>query len=228
MEKPQAIFLDAVGTLFGVRGSVGQIYGQIARDFGVKVPSEESEQEWQAFCQTLDDAFFQSFKASPPLTFPNVDRLEIPVKEYQWWQAVTHSTFETTDLLGQFSNFEAFFNRLYGHFATAQPWCLYEEILPVLQQWKSEKIELGIVSNFDSRIYAVLKSLELDKYFTSITISSSAGAAKPDGQIFAIALAKHNCQPQHAWYIGDSFEEDYRGASAAGLKAFWLERPSDP
>ncbi len=41
MEKPQVIFLDAVGTLFGVKGSVGAIYSQIAADFGVEVVAKE-------------------------------------------------------------------------------------------------------------------------------------------------------------------------------------------
>jgi putative hydrolase of the HAD superfamily len=36
MNLPKTIFLDAVGTLFGIRGSVGQIYSDIASDFGVK------------------------------------------------------------------------------------------------------------------------------------------------------------------------------------------------
>lgn len=37
MKKPKVIFLDAVGTLFGVKGSVGTVYSQIAQDFGVEV-----------------------------------------------------------------------------------------------------------------------------------------------------------------------------------------------
>lgn len=225
MEKPQAIFLDAVGTLFGVRGSVGQVYSKIAREFGVTVPNEELEEEqWQAFSQTLNRSFVQSFRAAAPLSFPHLDKLEIPEREYQWWQAVTRTTFEKTNLLEQFSDFEAFFNQLYGYFATAEPWCVYEDIVPSLKQWKEDNIELGIISNFDSRIHAVLKSLDLEKYFQTITISSNAGAAKPDGKIFAIALEKHHCQPQQAWHIGDSFQEDYQGAKAAGLRAVWLQR----
>jgi putative hydrolase of the HAD superfamily len=42
MQKPQVIFLDAVGTLFGLKGSVGAIYSQIAADFGVEVAARES------------------------------------------------------------------------------------------------------------------------------------------------------------------------------------------
>jgi putative hydrolase of the HAD superfamily len=88
-------------------------------------------------------------------------------------------------------------------------------------------IELGIVSNFDSRLYSVLQALELRDFFSSITISTQAGAAKPDPQIFAIALEKHNCEPAAAWHIGDSIAEDYQAAKAAGLRGIWINRGNE-
>lgn len=48
-------------------------------------------------------------------------------------------------------------------------------------------IELGIVSNFDSRIYSVLQGLELKGFFSSVTIATQVGIGKPDGKIFVIA-----------------------------------------
>jgi putative hydrolase of the HAD superfamily len=70
----------------------------------------------------------------------------------------------------------------------------------------------------------VLQSLGLREYFKSITISTQARAAKPDPQIFAIALKKHDCPPEAAWHIGDSIIEDYHGAKAAGLRGIWIDR----
>ena len=61
-EPPQVIFFDAMGTLFGLRGSVGDIYGQIAESYGVKVDSTQ-----------LNQAFFASFKNAPPLAFGKSD-----------------------------------------------------------------------------------------------------------------------------------------------------------
>lgn len=45
--RPKVIFFDAVGTLFGVKGSVGQIYRAIAADFGVEVAP------WELYDDTL-------------------------------------------------------------------------------------------------------------------------------------------------------------------------------
>jgi putative hydrolase of the HAD superfamily len=99
--------------------------------------------------------------------------------------------------------------------------------LPALNKWQQQGIELAVVSNFDSRIYAVLKALNLAEYFTSVTISTEVGAAKPDTQIFTAALQKHNGIAENVLHIGDSFKADYCGAKAAGLKAIWLNRQQE-
>ncbi|GAB1543022.1 HAD family hydrolase [Scytonema sp. NUACC21] len=213
MERPKVIFLDAVGTLFGVKGSVGEVYGQIAQEFGVQVSSE-----------TLNKTFIQSFKAAPPPIFPDAEPQDIPQYEFEWWLRIARNTFEKAGVLEKFTDFSTFFSELYIHFGTADPWFVYPDVLSALVNWRRQGIELGILSNFDSRIYSVLQDLELREFFGSITISTQAGAAKPDPKIFATALEKHNCSPQAAWHIGDSITEDYHGAKTAGMRGIWINR----
>lgn len=212
MQQPKVIFLDAVGTLFGVKGSVGDVYADIAAQFGVTVAADN-----------LNKAFFQSFKVASAPIFPDSKPEEIPAREFEWWSAIAQNTFQQAGVFNQFSDFSAFFNQLYAHFATAEPWFIYPDVQPALQHWQQLGIELGVLSNFDSRLYSVLPALDLAN-FASITISTEVGAAKPDPQIFAAALDKHNCPAQSAWHIGDSWQEDYQGANAAGLRAIWLQR----
>ncbi len=213
MKQPKVIFLDAVGTLFGVKGSVGKAYADIAGQFGVKVSDE-----------AVNAAFFQSFVKAPPPIFPGVKLEDIPNCEFEWWQLIALDTFQQVGVVNQFADFSQFFEQLYGHFATAKPWLVYEDVIPTLKRWQKQKIELGIISNFDSRLYLVLEALDLIDFFTSITISTEVSAAKPHKQIFTASLDKHNCQAADAWHIGDSFKEDYQGASAAGLKAILIKR----
>ncbi len=213
MTKPQVIFLDAVGTLFGVKGSVGEIYGAIASKFGIASDAK-----------LLNRAFYQSFKLSPPMAFPDVNQDDIPQLEFEWWKAIAHSTFESAGVIDRFTDFDNFFTELYHHFATAQPWYVYHDVIPSLEAWQKQEIELGIISNFDTRLYQVLAILELKQYFLTVTISSTTGAAKPEREIFRKALAKHDCSGDRAWYIGDSFQEDYCGANLAGIKSFLLQR----
>ncbi|NEO79365.1 HAD family hydrolase [Moorena sp. SIO4G3] len=213
MEKPRVIFLDAVGTLFGVKGSVGEVYSAIANQFGVTVPAS-----------ALDKAFVKAFASAEPAVFPETDPEEIPQREFEWWWVIASRTFEQVGVLDQFTDFIDFFDELYAHFATGQPWLIYPDVIPALKAWQHIGIELGVVSNFDSRLHLVLKALKLEEFFSSITISTQTGFAKPDPQIFAAALEKHHCSAQEAFHIGDSFQQDYQGAQGAGLRAFLIKR----
>ncbi|MBV9388597.1 MAG: HAD family hydrolase [Chroococcidiopsidaceae cyanobacterium CP_BM_ER_R8_30] len=213
MPRLKVIFLDAVGTLFGVKGSVGEVYSELAQRFGVKASAD-----------LLNQAFVQSFKAAPPPVFPGTKPQEIPEREFAWWQDIALHTFQQVGVLDQFADFSAFFAELYTHFGTAKPWFIYPDVRPALEKWRRLGIELGVLSNFDSRLYSVLQALELTEFFTSVTISTEVGAAKPDPRIFAAGLQKHNCLAEAAWHVGDSWKEDYQGAKAAGLFAVWLKR----
>ncbi len=210
---PKVIFFDAVGTLFGVKGSVGEVYAAIALNYGVEVAPKE-----------IDRAFRQSFATAEPLAFGDSNHQKIIQQEFNWWEKVAIATFKEVKVLDNFTDFDSFFQELYVYFATEKPWFIYPEVINVLDNWQQKQIPLGIISNFDSRIYKLLKLLNLDNYFSTITISSEVGAAKPEPKIFTTALAKHSCQPEQAWYIGDSFIEDYQGAKQIGMQAFWLTR----
>lgn len=213
MDKPKVIFLDAVGTLFGVKGSVGDIYSQIAREFRVDAAPE-----------SLNTAFYNAFQTSPPPVFPGVPENDIPQYEFAWWRAIAKTTFTDAGVISKFEDFDSFFTELYIHFGTGEPWEVYPDVVPALINWRRKGIDLGVISNFDSRIYSVLQELELREFFGSITISTQVGAAKPDAKIFTTALEKHNCEPSAAWHVGDSKVDDYQGAKAVGMRGVWVNR----
>jgi putative hydrolase of the HAD superfamily len=210
--RKTVIFLDAVGTLFGVKDSVGHAYSTIAQEFGLVCEPRR-----------LDQAFRQVFAQSPSMVFPHLEATELLEAEYQWWQEIALKTFAKTGYLQEIQDFPKFFARLFNYFAGAQPWFIYADTLPALESWLAQGYELGIISNFDSRLFLVLAELHLRDYFRSITISTEACSAKPDSQIFRTALAKHDPSGQF-FHIGDSYEEDYQGACGAGLQGIWLDR----
>ena len=212
-KQPQVIFLDAMGTLFDLKTSVGEIYREFALKHGVEADSSQIQQ-----------AFITSFKSAPPLAF-NCDRLaETQQQEFNWWKQVVSETFQNLDLKEKFGDFEAFFIEVYSYFGTKDPWCLFPDTIDSLTRWRDRGIELGVISNFDSRLIKLLNLLELEQFFSSTTISSLAGFAKPEADIFQIALAKHNIVSQAALHIGDNPVQDYEGAINAGLRSFWLNR----
>lgn len=211
--KPKVIFLDAVGTLFGVRGGVGQVYSDVAARFGVVVEPE-----------VINRAFGASWAVAPPLAFAGVAEDDRHRREFQWWGNLALQTFSQAGVIKQFKDFPAFFAYLYDYFATAAPWFLYDDSLAALDYWRSEGVELGVISNFDSRAHRVLALLGLRDYFTSVTLSTEVGQAKPHPQIFLAALEKHGCTGREAWHVGDSAKEDYEGARGAGIRGILLAR----
>lgn len=210
---PKVIYLDAFGTLFGVKGSVGDIYSNLARQVGVSTNP-----------QAVNRAFYQSFAAAERMAFPGAEPEAIPALEYRWWKAIVADTFERVGALEKFSDFEQFYSNLFSYFETAAPWKIYPDTLPSLARWQAMGIELGVISNFDSRLPRILDVLGLSSYFQSVTLSTEVGAAKPAAKIFQVALAKHNCSAERAWHIGDSEAEDYAGAKTVGLRAILVAR----
>lgn len=89
--KPAVIFFDAVGTLFGVRGTVGEVYGQIAGLYGVEVKAN-----------ALDWAFSQVWREVGSPAFPEASLEEVAALEFSWWRQVVMDTFSRADALMQF------------------------------------------------------------------------------------------------------------------------------
>ena len=159
----KVVFFDAAGTLLRVKGSVGQVYLDHARKYGVRV-SEDA----------LQQAFQRAFADAPPLAFLVSDPMEIKTCERLWWFDVVHNVFYRT---GMFEDFDKYFDEVFSYFAGPQAWELYPETLQTLQALDERGLELGIVSNFDSRPYEILLGLGIDRFFESGTLYSSASAA---------------------------------------------------
>jgi putative hydrolase of the HAD superfamily len=212
-EYMRVVFFDAAGTLFQVKGSVGQVYLDHALRYGVKTSPA-----------ALQEAFRRAFDDAPPLAFSLTAATDIKACERLWWFDVVHNVFYR---VGMFEGFDQYFEDVYTYFAGSEAWELYPETLATLQALEERGKELGIVSNFDSRLYEILVGLGIDRFFESVTLSSFAGAAKPSPQIFIRALAKHGAVPQEALHIGDSLKEDVHGARAAGIKPVHLQREGE-
>jgi putative hydrolase of the HAD superfamily len=150
-----------------------------------------------------------------------MDPAEIKRCERLWWFDVVHNAFYR---VGLFEEFDTFFEEVFQAFDGPQHWMPYPDVLETLKELKSRGCELGIISNFDSRLFNVLRGLGLADLFDTVTISSLAHAAKPAARIFRIALEKHAVEPEEAVHVGDSLRDDVEGARSAGLHAVLLRR----
>jgi putative hydrolase of the HAD superfamily len=196
-----SIFLDAAGTLIKTRESVGQVYAAHADRHGADIDPEATQKH-----------FLLTFRATPPAQGD----------ERAWWQTLVTTVLRksgATDI-----DFDTCFAQLFDHYATADAWELYPDVIPFLEQCQAK---LGIISNFDQRLYSILNGLDLTRHFHSITISNEIGVSKPDPKIFQTALTKHDSAPQNALHIGDDPIADWKGAEDYGIQVFRLSRPKN-
>jgi len=214
MKTPiQLILFDAAETLFHVNGSVAEIYLRYA----VKQGFQQKPDSLEAITQ----AFKRAFREAPPPVFVEMAPAKLKQCERLWWFDIVHSVFYR---VGMFERFDEFFEEVFRVFEDARSWVLYPETERVLAQLRDQGFELGIVSNFDSRLFTILRGLGIESYFNSVTISSLAQAAKPAARIFELAVEKHAMDPEEAVHIGDSLRDDVEGAQKAGLTGILLDR----
>jgi putative hydrolase of the HAD superfamily len=206
----RVVFFDAAGTLFNARQPVGATYARLAREFGLDVSGA-----------AVTAGFHRAFGNSPELAFgKGHSEAQLRRLERAWWKAVVARTFEG---LGEFPRFDDFFEALFAFFADPRHWEIDPEASATLRRLKQQGLQLGVISNFDFRLYQILEALELRPHFDSITISSQAGFAKPRQEVFEVALAKHGLRPAQALHVGDSLRLDFEAAAAVGMSAALLE-----
>ena len=78
-----------------------------------------------------------------------------------------------------------------------------------------DALRLGVISNFDSRIYGVLRSLDIGQFFSSVTISSETGFAKPQPEIFAAAVEAIGIPANRILLVGDNLMDDVQAGTMA-------------
>jgi len=202
----KAVFFDAAGTIFDSRQPIGRSYANVAREFGVDADEK-----------SVNAAFRRVFHAAPPLAFGvGHPPAELRRLEREWWRARVADTFSG---LGEFGDFDGYFDKLFAFFADPANWRADDEAYGTLARLKESGLVLGVISNFDARLYRILEGLGLARFFESITISSEAGYAKPSPRLFEAALSKHSFAPDQALHVGDSVALDIHGAAAAGIPA---------
>ncbi|HEY0777811.1 MAG TPA: HAD family hydrolase, partial [Gemmatirosa sp.] len=92
---------------------------------------------------------------------------------------------------------------------------------PVLEAIRG-RARLGVVSNFTGNVDRCLGELGLLDVFDTVADSALVGHAKPDPEVFHIALRALGTAPDDALMVGDNPFADVRAAAAVGLATCWL------
>jgi putative hydrolase of the HAD superfamily len=205
----RAVTFDAAGTLIAPREPVGATYARIAAAHGIAAEPA-----------TADVAFRRAFRAAPPMAFPDAAMHELRERERRWWRAVV------ADTLGRAAaaqpSFDACFDALFAHYASATAWTLFPDVPPALRALRDRGLGIGVVSNFDGRLPGILDGLGVAA--DAVVWSTRAGAAKPARAIFAAAASALGVPLDELCHVGDDVDADVRGAREAGARAIHVDR----
>jgi putative hydrolase of the HAD superfamily len=205
----RAVTFDAAGTLIAPREPVGATYTRIAAAHGIA-----------ADAATADAAFRRAFAAAPPMAFPGTATTDLPRCERRWWRAVVADTLGPAAAAQ--TSFDACFDALFAHYASAAAWTLFADVPPALRALRDRGLRIGVVSNFDGRLPAILDALGVAA--DAVVWSTRAGAAKPARAIFAAAASALGVSLDELCHVGDDVDADVRGARAAGARAIHVDR----
>ncbi len=99
-----------------------------------------------------------------------------------------------------------------------------EALAPALAQLATH-YRLSIVSNthYPALIHDHLATMGIGSYFAQIVTSVEVGIRKPHTAIFQQALADLQIAPHQAIYVGDTYIDDYQGATAANIRCVLID-----
>jgi HAD superfamily hydrolase (TIGR01509 family) len=92
-----------------------------------------------------------------------------------------------------------------------------DDVIPTLRRLHTLGYKVGLVSNRDEPLEAIVAELGLADFFIFTLSAGQAQSWKPDAAIFTRALALAGCPPEKTVYVGDNYYADVEGARAAGM-----------
>ncbi|MFN2399514.1 MAG: HAD family hydrolase [Gemmatimonadaceae bacterium] len=101
---------------------------------------------------------------------------------------------------------------------------LFADVNETLSALKTSALRMGLISNWHGGLGYFCEELGIAPYFDAVVSSAEVGCEKPDPRIFREALTRLGTSPGQTLHVGDSIDDDFRGAKAAGLDSLLIDR----
>jgi putative hydrolase of the HAD superfamily len=210
----RAIFFDVVGTVLFPSPGAPQVYAEMARRGGLDLHVHE-----------IRSRFIEAYSAEEAIDQTMGWRTSEEREQNRWKNIVA------TTLRGVHDP-ESCFTELYEHFARPASWRLGDDVGRVIEALIDRGTVVGLGSNYDSRLWSVLEGFpELMPLRKRTIISSIVGFRKPSVEFFRNVVSLAGCEASAVLFVGDDMENDYLGASRAGLESVLFDenpRPDAP
>jgi putative hydrolase of the HAD superfamily len=203
----KAILLDALGTLVRLEPPAPRLRSELAGRFGISVSEAQAEAAIAAeiayYRTHLDEGVSESALGALRRQCASVLRDALPPSE----RLAAVDGDALTELLLAALHFHVF-----------------PEVPEALETARRRGRRLVVVSNWDVSLHGVLERLAVAPRVDRILTSAEVGVRKPAAEIFERALAIAGVRADEAIHVGDSLEEDVRGARNAGIVPVLVRR----
>ena len=214
MEKslPEIVFLDVAGTLLRMVRPVGYVYAEVAGEYGWRLWGDVVEREFRRVWGGMGEPEYVGEGGE------EVDE--------GWWREVVRRTLAGAGggEVPEGFPLEECFRRLWDYYGETGAWELFGDVEAALDRLGAV-VRLGVISNFDARLWPLLRGHGLLERFEVVVHSSAVGVVKPREGIFHAACRGAGVEPWEALHVGDDPVRDWAGARAAGMGVWELRRP---
>ncbi len=202
----EVVLFDAVGTVMYPQPGIAEAYVEI----GSRYIEDLSTEKVLARFKTVFASIFSAENASQPVT---------EASTVDAWRRVVQGTFPEYDDVGG-----ELFQQLWDHFAASSSWGVYEDVAGCFDRVLAAGYQIGIASNFDSRLEKIVENDPVLSQAHHVFHSAQLGWNKPasgfcDGITNCLGVAASNIV-----LIGDRIDNDIQPALAAGWQGIWLDR----
>lgn len=113
---------------------------------------------------------------------------------------------------------------VYDAFGDAARWRAYDDVAPAFARLRARGVQVGIISNWDTRLEGILQGLGLAPLIDTVVSSAVVGLHKPDPRIFELACRRLDVRPEACAHVGDHYGSDVVGARGAGITPVLIDR----
>jgi putative hydrolase of the HAD superfamily len=207
MQGVRAVLFDAVGTLIRVAPSVAEIYRGVGLRYGANVEQDE-----------IGRRFAEAMRRENERDEWEWGHCTSEEREFERWKAIVASIFADSPRQTEI------FAELWDTFGRAETWAAYDDVAPTLEVLAKRGFVLGVASNFDRRLRAVMAGLPALANVTHCFVSSELGHRKPSRRFFEAIQAELDLPLEAILLAGDDYENDFLAARECGWRAVHLDR----
>ena len=209
----RAVFFDAGETLVYPHPSFAELFAEVLGENGHRIDPADVREVVHA----SSDAFTELMLSEQALNWSTSDEKSRALWDLVYRMFLTEAGIDAAE-------HERLVHVLYERFRNIASYRAYPDVLPTLERLRTTDLTLGLISNFEDWLEALLEELKVHHFFDVSVISGIEGVEKPDTKIFEIALERAGVDAAASVYVGDNPIFDAEPARKAGMLPVLIDR----